>query len=170
MDAPGAAGLTDADLAERLRRSGLRVTRPRVIVYRRLRALGGHRSADEVTADLRRAGERVSRMSVYNSLAALQEAGLLMRADAGPGRVLYEAGGAWHHHFVCRACRKVLDVPCARGRKPCLRPPSRIGRAEEAQVIFRGLCRECARAAKPGRSRRYATPRSRSVDAPGGLR
>ena len=163
MDAPGAAGLSDDEVTGRLRRAGFRLTRPRLVLYRRLRDLGGHRSADDLTADLRKAGETISRMSVYNGLVVLQEAGLVMRADAGPGRALYEAAGVWHHHFVCRRCDRVFDVPCARGRKPCLDLPARIGRAEEAQVVFRGVCRACTspRSASRVRPRRGVdTPRS----------
>ncbi|HXF95033.1 MAG TPA: Fur family transcriptional regulator [Gemmatimonadales bacterium] len=143
MDAPGHRGLTDREVAERLRRGGLRVTRPRLAVYRALAALGGHRSAEDVVAELRRRRERVSRMSVYNALATLRGVGLLMQANAGPGGTLYETRAAWHHHFVCRRCGRVLDVPCVRGRRPCLSLPAGIGRAEEAQIVFRGVCRDC---------------------------
>jgi len=137
----------DVDVASRLRRAGLRVTRPRLAVYRTLVRMGGHRSADEIAADLGRRGGTLPRMSVYNAAAALVAAGVVMQADAGPGRALYEASEAWHHHFVCRRCGRIFDVPCVRGRKPCLRLPSRVGRADEAQVIFRGACRACARRA-----------------------
>ncbi len=145
MDVEGPGVLTDARVAGRLREAGLRVTRPRLAVYGALRRLGGHRSADEVVQELGRRGRRLSRQSAYNAVDALHAAGLLMRADAGPGRTLYETRAAWHHHFVCRRCGRVLDVPCIRGRKPCLAAPAGVGRADEAQVIFRGLCRACAR-------------------------
>lgn len=145
MDAARAPGVTEGGVAARLRAAGLRVTRPRLAVHEALRRLGGHRSADEIAAELRRRGEALPRMSVYNAAADLASAGLLMRADAGPGRTLYEVNAGWHHHFVCRSCRSVFDVPCLKGRKPCLEMPSRVGRADEAQVIFRGVCRGCAR-------------------------
>jgi Fe2+ or Zn2+ uptake regulation protein len=145
VDALGASGLTNAELVTRIRRAGLRATQPRMAVYDALRGLGGHRSADELLLELGRQARRVSRMSVYNALSALHQAGLVMQADAGPGRTLYEVSPQWHHHFVCRSCGGLFDVPCVRGRKPCLRPPSMIGRADEAQIIFRGVCRKCAR-------------------------
>lgn len=145
MDAPGAPVLTDDEIRARLRSAGLRVTRPRLAVYRTLRRMGGHRSADDIAAELRRRQEALPRTSVFNAVAALHRAGLLLRADAGPGRTLYETKTAWHHHFVCRRCGRVFDVPCARGRKPCLEMPAKVGRADEAQVIFRGRCAACAR-------------------------
>jgi Fur family ferric uptake transcriptional regulator len=84
-------------------------------------------------------------MTVYNALADLQRAGVVLPADAGPGRALFETRRDWHHHFVCRRCGAVTDVPCAEGAKPCLDLPSSVGRADEAQVIFRGVCRACLR-------------------------
>ena len=149
MDAPRAAVLSDE---AKLRAAGLRVTRPRLAVYRSLRATGGHRSADEVARELRRRKEPFPRMSVYNALSALHQAGLVLRADAGAGRALYEANAGWHHHFVCRRCGRIFDVPCVKGRKPCLEMPSKVGRADEAQVIFRGVCAGCASASRSRRA------------------
>ena len=135
----------DAKVRGVLREAGLRVTRARVAVYRALRETGGHRSVDEVAVLLKERGEEVPRMSVYNVVADLQAVGLVMCADAGPGRALYEVSDVWHHHFVCRVCKMVTDVPCARGIKPCLEPPpSLAGTVDEAQVIFRGICAKCA--------------------------
>ncbi len=136
--------MTDGELAGALRAGGLRLTRPRREVYAVLRDLGGHRSADEVAEALRARGAKVARMTVYNALGDLRDAGVVLEADVGPGRALFEAGSVWHHHFVCRRCGAVLDVPCAKGRKPCLRLPAPVGTADEAQVIFRGVCRACS--------------------------
>jgi Fe2+ or Zn2+ uptake regulation protein len=126
-----------------LRLSGKRVTAPRVAVYRALVNLGGHRSADEVREAVARSGEAHARASVYSALRTLAQAGVVMVADAGPGRTLYEAGVSWHHHAVCRVCGSVSDVPCVVGAKPCLRPSVEWGDVDEAQVIFRGVCERC---------------------------
>jgi Fur family ferric uptake transcriptional regulator len=131
-------------VTDRLREAGLRATRPRVLVLSVLRDVGGHRSVDEIVKLLDRRGESIPRMSVYNVVADLTDASIVMCADAGPGRALYEAADGWHHHFVCRACGRVEDVPCARGHKPCMQPPASLDfYVDEAQVIFRGICAEC---------------------------
>ncbi|HJP72904.1 MAG TPA: Fur family transcriptional regulator [Pseudonocardiaceae bacterium] len=135
MDVQRAAVLT-----ARLREHGLRATGPRVEVLAALEDLGGHRAAEEIHDAL--AG-RLPRSTVYNVLTSLADASLVLRADAGPGAVLYEAGGRWHHHFVCRRCGTVYDVECVTGERPCLTPGSEVGVVEEAQVIFRGICAEC---------------------------
>lgn len=133
------------DAANRLRESGLRATGARLAVHSALARLGGHRSADEVYDALRSAGDHLSRTSVYSSLEVLVRVGLAMAADAGPGRALYEAGTDWHHHAVCRLCGRVSDVECVIGTKPCLEASGDWGVVDEAQVIFRGTCKSCAR-------------------------
>lgn len=138
------SNLKDDKVIRPLRKAGMRVTRQRLIVYQALRELGGHRSADEILKELKqRKGKNVSRMSIYNTLEILCDMGVIMQADAGPGRTLHEANSIWHHHFVCRLCMNIFDVPCVKGHKPCLKLPSRIGKADEAQVIFRGICKSC---------------------------
>jgi Fur family ferric uptake transcriptional regulator len=136
----------EAVARDKLRAAGMRATRPRTLVYAVLREVGGHRSVDELLELLEQRGHSIPRMSIYNVMADLTEASLVMPADTGPGRALYEAGDVWHHHFVCRSCGRIEDVPCLKGRKPCLLPPKGLGGGtiDEAQVIFRGHCARCA--------------------------
>lgn len=140
MDAAGTAGVTPI---ETLRAAGLRATTPRARVLSLLETLGGHRSVDELADALEQRGEPLPRTTIYNVVSDLSEAGLVMMADAGPGRALYEAGTVWHHHFVCRNCQAVLDVPCEVGEKPCLEASLAGADIEEAQVIYRGVCADC---------------------------
>jgi Fur family ferric uptake transcriptional regulator len=151
-----------ASVINRLREAGLRVTHGRLAVYDTLVALGGHRSADQVHEALITRGDRFSRTSVYSTLEAFTRAGMVVAADAGPGRALYEAGGVWHHHAVCRECGEVSDVECVVGAKPCLEASGDWGDVDEAQIIFRGVCRRClSRARKRTTPRPMTTPRPR---------
>lgn len=122
--------------------------------------MGGHRSAEDIAGELKRSGARLARGSVYNSVAALRSAGLVMAADTGPGRTLYEASDMWHHHFVCRVCGSVTDVECVTGEKPCLEAEIPSARTEEAQVIFRGVCPSCTEDSR-GVATRRPTPGAR---------
>ena len=136
--------LDSASLSDRLRAARLRATRPRLAVYRALADVGGHHGADEVYELVVASGARLSRTSVYNALDALATAGVVLMADAGPGRRLFEVGTTWHHHAVCRRCGQISDIACAVGKRPCLDPDDpEWGDIEEAQVIFRGVCAGC---------------------------
>ena len=148
MDVAGAGRLIaegDERVAVALRAAGLRVTRPRLAVHRALARLGGHRSADEVAAALDAAGVPLPRTSVYNALEALRGAGLVMQASAGAGAALYEAATDSHHHFVCRRCGEITDVPCTVEITPSLQAGLAGAEIDEAEVIYRGLCGRCRR-------------------------
>jgi Fe2+ or Zn2+ uptake regulation protein len=46
---------------------------------------------------------------------------------------------------VCRSCGAIADVDCAVGPAPCLTPSDGHGFViDEAEVVFRGTCPECA--------------------------
>lgn len=130
----------ELELAEQIRHAGVRVTRPRLIVLSLLHEIGGHRSADDVVDALRERRSTLPRASVYNVLNDLCDHGLIMRVDSGPGTARYEASVNWHHHFVCRDCGHIVDVPCVVGSKPCMLPGVDGLVVDEAQVIFRGNC------------------------------
>ncbi|HEY8477596.1 MAG TPA: Fur family transcriptional regulator [Chloroflexota bacterium] len=153
MDPSSPGVLRERVLARRLREVGLRATRPRLLVLDILERLGGHRSVDEVVAALRAQGTALPRATVYNVVNALVERGLIMGADAGPGRALFEASSTWHHHFVCRSCGAVIDVPCVVGAKPCLQLDLAGAEVDEAQVIWRGRCPACAAGRDRGAAR-----------------
>ena len=143
MDAAGTANIDDGELAQRLRATGLKATRPRLLVLGALKENGPHLSTDELVEALDARGTPLPRGSVYNVVGALATHGLIMVTDIGPGRALYELAERWHHHFVCRTCGLIEDVECVVGLKPCLDPDQVHGEVDEAQVIFRGTCTEC---------------------------
>jgi Fur family ferric uptake transcriptional regulator len=132
-----------ADASQVIRHAGLRATKPRVLVYGVLQEAGGHRTADEVAGLVADSGQRLPRASIYNVLDDLTRVDLVMRADRGPGSAIYEVADTWHHHFVCRQCGAITDVPCAVGSKPCLDADVPGAVVDEAQIIFRGVCASC---------------------------
>ena len=92
----------------------------------------------------------MSRQSVYDSLHALTDAGLLRRIQPSGSVARYESRvGDNHHHVVCRSCGAIADVDCAVGESPCLTASDDRGFSiDEAEVIYWGLCPACS-AAEP---------------------
>ncbi len=167
MRDPNKTAAREADFSRQIRHAGLRATRPRLLVLKLFAELGGHHSADEVAARLDARATPLPRTSVYNVVNALAAHGLLTVTDVGPGRALYERVERWHHHFVCRQCGRIIDVPClaaARPGEPCLRPGRRVpGEVDEAQIIFRGRCRDCLNARPRWIARRGGAPARRRL-------
>ncbi len=123
----------------RLRDVGLRATRPRVTVLDWLDANPGHHPAETLVD---RTG--LSKATVYHVLGQLCDAGLVLPAESGAGRMRYETGSDPHHHFVCRSCGRIIDVPCVVGERPCLTADVPGAHVDAADVILKGLCADCA--------------------------
>lgn len=132
-----------------IRAAGMRVTRQRVAVLDAVEA-EPHASTATVLAAVSAVLPGVSHQAVYDCLAHLTDAGLLRRLVMGGGAAIYETRTHDnHHHCVCRACGLVVDVDCAVGAAPCLAVEDAAGFViDEAEVIYRGLCRSCS-AARP---------------------
>lgn len=143
-------GISMESWAEKLRRAGLKATRSRVRLLEVLQAIGGHHSADEIHRLLKDWGCPMARGSVFKMVSDLWRANLLMVTDLGTGRSLYELHLGRHHHFVCRGCRSIWDVPEG-GEEPTLQGPEfdLPGKLEQVQVVFRGLCRQCLHLSLP---------------------
>ena len=136
-----------ADHAEQLRNAALRVTRPRLAV---LGAVHDHPHADtdSIIRAVRQDLPEVSHQAVYDSLNALTAVGLVRRIQPSGSVARYESRvGDNHHHIVCRSCGEIADVDCAVGDTPCLTASDDLGYTiDEAEVIYWGLCPECATA------------------------
>lgn len=132
---PTAGGRRGA--AARLRGAGLRATRARVRLLEWLDEHPGHAAAEDL---VEQAG--LPKATVYHALGQLRDAGLLLTADSGGGRVLYETADESHHHFVCRRCDRVLDVPGA-----LIPPPPKDAlpgvTIDQVDVVLRGRCGRC---------------------------
>ncbi|WP_154793969.1 Fur family transcriptional regulator [Occultella kanbiaonis] len=138
--------IADPSDVELLRASGLRATTGRLAVLAVL-AETPHLDAETLR---RRLGEHApSLQAVHNILADLHRAGLVRRFEPARSSARYERlVHDNHHHAVCSVCGKVTDVACTTGEAPCLHGPTPPGFAvATAEVIFWGICDECARPA-----------------------
>lgn len=139
MDVAGTGKVTESALTRELRGAGLRVTRPRLQVLRLLHERQGHHTPEALIRVLRGRGVAISRASVYNVMNDLVASGLVTVADAGPGRAYYEVAETPHHHFVCRECGALFDVP-ADPAEATPTPRDTAFVAEQVTVVFRGSC------------------------------
>lgn len=132
------------DVAERLRAAKLRVTAPRLAVYKVV-AHTPHISADTVALEVRSELGAVSTQTVYDTLKVLEGAGLIRSIRPANHPTRYEARvGDNHHHLICRSCGRVEDVDCAIGSAPCLEAAEDHGfDIDEAEVNYWGLCPDC---------------------------
>lgn len=135
---------TRADLADRLRAAGLRVTRPRLAALAEVQE-HPHATVDILVSGVRERLGKVSTQAVYDVLRSLATARLVRRIEPAGSPARYEARvGDNHHHVVCRICGAVADVDCATGSAPCLDASNDAGfLIDEAEVTYWGVCPAC---------------------------
>jgi len=142
-----------------LRGAELRVTQPRLAVLNAVYE-NPHADTNSIIDEVRTELPEVSHQAVYDILRAFTDAGLVRHIQP-PGSVArYESRvGDNHHHIVCRSCGAIADVDCAVGHAPCLTASNDHGFViDEAEVVYRGLCPDCA--AEAGTTQ---TPRKESL-------
>lgn len=99
-----------ARIEEAFREAGVRRTPQRFFVLERLMMKPDHATVEELWAALNKRHARASRATVYNTLHALVEAGLVREFTLDGKAARYDANLGPHHHFVCDTCGAVEDV------------------------------------------------------------
>ena len=92
---------------------GLRPTRQRVALARLLHGDGQHRhvTAESLFADARAAGESVSLATVYNTLKAFCDAGLLQEVTVDGSKSHFDTNTHDHPHFFWEDEDRLTDAP-----------------------------------------------------------
>ena len=95
-----------------LQRRGKRITQQRRLIVETVFSHHDHFDADELIEHLQEliTQRKVSRPTVYRTLAELVEAGMLRKMSLG-GRSVYEHeyGYPSHDHLYCQVCNKLIE-------------------------------------------------------------
>jgi Fe2+ or Zn2+ uptake regulation protein len=134
----------DRQLIAALRATGRRVTTPRLLVHRHLRAADRHVTAEQLYAELAEQVPSLSAATVYDTLDLLDELGLIRRVSTPRGATTYDSRTDDHHHMICRACGQVEDLDAAVDTTAAENAAGAAGFAPAfAQVTVSGLCSAC---------------------------
>jgi len=129
-----------------IKRRGDRVTETRRIVLERALQRGGHFQADELARDVSRGSDRVSRGTVYRTLALLVEAGLVREIRDRDTHVHYEPvfNRPHHEHMICETCGAFIEFDDEAIHSLIHDACKRMEFAETSHrlVIF-GTCKKC---------------------------
>ncbi|MEV5484313.1 MULTISPECIES: Fur family transcriptional regulator [Streptomyces] len=137
-----------SDLLERLRGRGWRMTAQRRVVAEVLDGEHVHFTADEVLARAAARLPEISRATVYNTLGELVSLGEVSEVATDGRAKRYDPNAHRpHHHLVCSRCDAIRDVHPDGDLLADLPASERFGfTVREAEVTYRGLCPDCARA------------------------
>ena len=98
-------------VTELLRSHGVSLTQQRVEIAQQLFAQPQHLSAEQILTMVNRKHKRVSKATVYNTLALFVEHGLLREVIVDPSKIVYDSNLSAHHHFYNIDTGLLQDIP-----------------------------------------------------------
>jgi len=101
-----------ARVLDALRAEGRRVTTARRLVVDLLARTSQHLTADDLATRIHDAHPEIHLSTVYRTLDALHEWGLVEHVHQPHGQSFFHLAGA-HRHLVCEQCGRIHDVPAA---------------------------------------------------------
>lgn len=130
-----------------IKQRGARITRTRRTVFQHALARRDHFRADELADQLARGPQRVSRGTIYRTLALMEEAGFLRPIRDSDVHRHYERSYGHHHHehMVCDKCGAFIEFRAPEIAQ-AIREHCRQRRFQERQhrVVIFGTCKKCA--------------------------
>jgi Fur family transcriptional regulator, ferric uptake regulator len=116
VDGQGGARPRTVSAAEgivaKLRDSGGRITATRRVTIEVLLAGGDHRHlrAEDIAAEVRERLPDVAESTIYRTLAALEDLGVVTHVHLGHGPSTFHLSDQAHRHLVCRHCRTIDEL------------------------------------------------------------
>ena len=130
-------------IVKTLKAKGLRVTPQRFAVYSNLLSRCDHPTADDILHDLNQDAPTSSQATVYSSLQALRDVDLIREVLLEEGVCRYDANVDPHHHFRCKSCGTIKDIPWQQIVGVDLTSLSSAWQVDGYEVTVHGLCDRC---------------------------
>jgi Fur family peroxide stress response transcriptional regulator len=137
-------------IIQTLKSKGLRVTPQRFAVYANLLSRTDHPTVEQILTDLNKDCPVSSQATIYSSLQALREAGLVREVLLQEGVSRYDANVQPHHHFCCQCCGAIEDIAWDTFKFINLKNLRPGLRGETYEVTVQGMCDRCDRSQESG--------------------
>jgi Fur family transcriptional regulator, ferric uptake regulator len=143
-DAPEATPSTVEEVLDLVRRRGGRVTSARRLLLEAIFDAEGHRTAEELAAEVQSRAPDVHISTIYRNLEDLQEIGVVVHAHLGHGPSTYHLAATAHAHLVCEACGITIEAPDDLFSGLSRKALSRFGfTIDPRHFAMLGRCRSC---------------------------
>lgn len=129
-----------------LHAGGLRLTRQRLAIYRELEGRYDHPDVDRLFKAVKPRIPKMSLFTVYRTMNALENAGLVWRVATWRGHARYDANTETHMHFLCEACGRIDDVAAEAVQMPAAPLAGTGAVVRRMDVMMTGTCEACVAA------------------------
>lgn len=130
-------------IVDTLKAKHLRVTPQRFAVFSNLLGRDDHPTAEQLLKDLNKDAPTSSQATLYSSLQALRDVGLIREVLLEEGVCRYDANVELHHHFRCRCCGAIEDVAWEQFEQVSMETLRSGLKAESYEVTVHGVCDRC---------------------------
>ena len=137
---------------DKLKKAGLKITMPRMIVMELLNNSPDiHISAEDVYRKLSDSGEEVGLATIYRVLTQFEQAGLVKRhnfgsgSGSGSGSAIFELNDGQHHdHMLCMKCNSVIEFSNKKIEELQQQVADKHNfKLEDHAMTLYGVCNEC---------------------------
>lgn len=137
----------DEHYTEPLKERGIRVTPQRAYIWRALVGSGKHFTVEELKEHVGETLPGLEVSTVYRTLDAFNEAGLVVESRVPEGPRAFEANPSPHPHLVCEDCGNIFHLETVDNRwmLESLNHDAVGFEVRNMHVFATGLCADCAR-------------------------
>lgn len=130
-----------AFLTDQLKRKGIRPSYQRLKVLEYMNRNGGHPTVEEIYSALSLEIPSLSKVTIYNTLHAFVEAGLVRVVEIDDAQMRYDVTLDDHGHFLCLACGTIYNFPVSIDAGSIARLHQ--FKITQKNVYFKGICPNC---------------------------
>ena len=131
------------EFSEICHKLGLRVTSPRLVVYRHIRGNQTHPIVDEIWEATQKDLPNISRESVYRILTSFAEKGLIYQLERSDVVARYDSNPLRHDHFFCERCGRIFDFNAEEIDPIVRKTATPIGQINRVEARVLGVCQDC---------------------------
>lgn len=129
-------------LTKQLKSKGIRPSYHRVKVLEYLNRIGGHPTVEEIFHALSPEIPSLSKVTIYNTLHAFVEAGLVRVVEIDETQARYDITLSDHGHFMCEACGTIYNFP-ARIDPASMNDGLNQFQIKQKDIYCKGICPNC---------------------------
>ena len=131
--------MQNSEIISLFKEHNFRATPQRIAVYKYLYENRTHPDVDEIYNAVIRENPSFSKTTVYNSLEALAQEGIIIPVRIDSERIHYDANAAFHGHFICEECKHIFDFDITEFKSEGIDNFD----IKQKDVYVSGLCPEC---------------------------
>jgi Fe2+ or Zn2+ uptake regulation protein len=132
-------------LSEKLKRNKLKPSHQRLKILQFISTHPCHPTVDQIYNALHSELPTLSKATIYNTLSAFEESGLVQKITIEDNEVRYDFDTLNHGHFKCRVCGKIFDFKVSMDDDVPYHELDDF-KVETKNVYFIGVCKDCVKA------------------------